>query len=636
MEFIYDISDLQGLNDIYYISSLLDDFVEITCLNDESKKYLVNSQALIDYASENVIVPTGTDFDISDFNTFDASKTFNYLRGVVYCNETNSAELITLDKSSFSDCNLVRCLGEFVPISLARYLSAYNSNKERNLSTIFSHPLGIVFGRDDSSLYAYCGQNRYTCGNQANIRNGKFRTNSLDSIVANLNFNLDNDSSLTTYVNSFMLNNDLCYYVVNTGDFNKLIIKYDSKYTYNATGKRWYNYIVYDIDSNTLIKKFMTEHKVIDSNLIYEIVTESSEDLQQKEESINMSSQGKDINNMSLNEQLGYISNLELNIKAKVIADEIGKVIKPLLESKSEDDVKIAEPEINNIDFSKKHSGLDEFNINSCLDTLRAGKIPVLVGWAGAGKTYTVKNMHYYIAEYYRSKGKDFDEMVEIFIPCSNISHNDFWGSFDAVSHTCIGKFKYIWLEAEKNPNILYYVILDEMLDMTDIRKTFGDSFSKLTSLPENMIVVATGNKSVYDSSNETARNMLKDDGILGRFELIEVKNILENPKSEMYNIFFDNIKTPTELSKYLKNLILHLVDDEHFKDMMLIPRKVEQFIDRGNSDISVTEFQNLLKDYIRKNPRYLQEILFVKKPEKASSEATEMLDLVENIAYDE
>ena len=313
------------------------------------------------------------------------------------------------------------------------------------------------------------------------------------------------------------------------------------------------------------------------------------------------------------------------------------RLILEILEALNKDNNdKISEPEMKEITNFSKNNNLDSFNVFSCLDTLRAGKIPVLVGWAGAGKTYTVRNMHWYIVEYYKSKGKRFDKMIEAFIPCSNISHNDFWGSFDAVSHTCIGKFKFIWLEAEKHPENLYYVILDEMLDMIDIRKTFGDSFSKLTNLPENMLVVATGNKSVYDSSTETARNMLRDDGILGRFELIEVKNILEKSKSEMYNTFFDNIKTPTELSKYLKNLVLHLVDDEHFKDMMLIPRKVEQFIDRGNSDISVVEFQSLLKDYIRKNPRYLQEILFVKKPEKASSEATEMLDLVENIAYDE
>ena len=347
----------------------------------------------------------------------------------------------------------------------------------------------------------------------------------------------------------------------------------------------------------------------------------------------NMANAVKDLSPM---EKLGLATSLDVKAKSEIVAMEVGKVMKPLLDSKSEDDIKIAKPEISVVGFNDKPISLSKFNVDSCIDTLRAGKIPVLVGWAGAGKTYTVRNMHGYISEYYISRGRNFDKMIEAFIPCSNISHNDFWGSFDAVSHTCIGKFKYIWLEAEKNPNILYYVILDEMLDMTDIRKTFGDSFSKLTSLPENMIVVATGNKSVYDSSNETARNMLKDDGILGRFELIEVKNILENPKSEMYNTFFDNIKTPTELSKYLKNLVLHLVDDEHFKDMMLIPRKVEQFIDRGNSDISVVEFQSLLKDYIRKNPRYLQEILFVKKPEKASSEATEMLDLVENNAYDE
>lgn len=362
----------------------------------------------------------------------------------------------------------------------------------------------------------------------------------------------------------------------------------------------------------------------------------NKEILKEDKEVSNVDGIANDIKGLNLVEKLGLATSLDVKAKAEVVATEVGKVMKPLLDSKNEDDIKIAEPERKEITDLNKVSNLNWFNVNSCISTLRAGKIPVLVGWAGAGKTYTVRNMHGYISEYYKSKGKSFDKMIEVFIPCSNIAHNDFWGSFDAVSHTCIGAFKHTWLEAEQHEENLYYVILDEMLDMTDIRKTFGASFSKLTDLPENMIVVATGNKSVYDSSAETARNMLRDDGILGRFELIEIRNILEDHTSDEFFNYFNSIKPKTKLEQFCKQFILDLVKHDEFKDMMLIPRNVKQFISRGSGDTSVSDFKELLREDIRKNPRYFHDELFVKKPAEASSEVDKILELLEGFGYEE
>lgn len=161
------------------------------------------------------------------------------------------------------------------------------------------------------------------------------------------------------------------------------------------------------------------------------------------------------------------------------------------LVSNNSDDIKIAKPEIEvitsldsslSVDDRIKILGLDWFNVHSCLDSLAGSMIPVLVGIAGAGKTYTVVNMAHIVwkfaSDFYN---KTYDRMYKVIIPCSNISHNDFWDSFDAVSHMCTGKFKYIWQEALSNQNDLYYVILDEMLDMYDIRSTYGESFSMIT-----------------------------------------------------------------------------------------------------------------------------------------------------------
>lgn len=248
MKLIYNIEELQDLDDIYYISSLLYDFVEITCLNDSSKKYLVNRLELLDYAVKNVVVSTGHDFDTNDFSTFDAARTLKYLRGVVYCNDSDSVELITLNTFNFTERNLKRCIGEFAPNSVAYYLRAYNNGHERDLETFFSHPMGIVYKIDNSELYIYCGNNYYAYGNQANIRAGKFKIEPLnmDAMV-----NFDDSISLCNYVDCIASFDNISCYRVKCSNFDKLFINYNSSYSYSKDGKRWGNYLVYDIIDNT-------------------------------------------------------------------------------------------------------------------------------------------------------------------------------------------------------------------------------------------------------------------------------------------------------------------------------------------------------------------------------------------------
>lgn len=302
---------------------------------------------------------------------------------------------------------------------------------------------------------------------------------------------------------------------------------------------------------------------------------------------------------------------------------EILEKLKGVCSTPTEDNERVNLPELEIIDISSITSdinslidslGLNWYNVHSCLDSIAGGKIPVLVGLAGAGKTYTANLMSEIIFAFKNNLGYSFDRMFKTTISCSNTSHNDFWGSFDAVSHTCVGKFKYIWQEALVNKSNLYYVILDEVLDIYDFRKTFGESFSKISDLPDNLVVVGTGNKDVYDLSNETFSNALKDSGVVGRFDFITVNNILENYGSDEFKRFFDSIDVSSSLEEKLKNLVLHYAD-KYKGNKMLVPRNVVKFIKRDTLGMSDSDYLDLLKMYIRSDSNYIIKALLTDKP---------------------
>jgi hypothetical protein len=237
---------------------------------------------------------------------------------------------------------------------------------------------------------------------------------------------------------------------------------------------------------------------------------------------------------------------------------------------------------------------LFELNTDSCLIALSKNKIPVLVGQAGLGKTYTARRLAGHIIDY-KNKVAGYDKYtdVKLFeIDCSHTSYNQFWGSFDAVSHTCIGSFKHIWNLAleDENKNTIFYVVLDELLDMVDIRETFGESFTMLTDKPDNLVIVGTGNSGVSDISRATYSMMKKDDGIRGRFKTIEIKNIMEFDAER--SKFFDSLNPKTTTGKRLKDIIIKL--DSKVPEN-LIPREVYNII-MGDYTKDYTDI--ILKDY--------------------------------------
>lgn len=264
-------------------------------------------------------------------------------------------------------------------------------------------------------------------------------------------------------------------------------------------------------------------------------------------------------------------------------------------------------------------SELNNFNVMCCIDSISRNKIPVLVGTAGCGKTYTADNMANILWRYKYDTGTSFSDVHKVFVPCSGISQNSLWGSIDAVSHKCVGMLKYAWQEAESNTDSLYYVILDEILDIVDLRRTFGSSFSKLTNLPDNLVIVATGNNDVWDRGNATQSSIKRDQGISGRFDLITIRNILETKGTEDYERFFRDISCHTELHEKLYNFVM-LYADKH-KELMFVPRKVKSLFESDMLSLySCDEYFELLRDCLVHDEDYLANLLFAKKPDYKES----------------
>ena len=324
--------------------------------------------------------------------------------------------------------------------------------------------------------------------------------------------------------------------------------------------------------------------------------------------------------------------------------DLIFEVIKLLTSNNNED--KVLVPEMQTVDITSVNESVDELirksnlnsnNVYNCLMSINGNKVPVLVGLAGAGKSYTALNMEKIIYAFKKAEDKnnDFKKMYKVLIPCSNTSHNEFWGGFDAVSHTCIGTLKYVWSEALKNKDTLYYVILDELLDIDNIRKTFGGSFSILPNgLPKNLVVIGTGNNGTFDSSKETATNMMKDSGVLGRFDLIKIENILKDKNSSEFKYFFENIiDTKSDLEEHIKKFILNLANSSNYADKMLIPRNVINFIKMGSCSVDEDTFKRIICKRISRDSDYLSKELFVDKP--IVDDGCSEIELFEEFWYD-
>lgn len=317
-----------------------------------------------------------------------------------------------------------------------------------------------------------------------------------------------------------------------------------------------------------------------------------------------MKLQSKDLEGLGIEDKIGagaaLLTRGITEMSARAFAKEFAEVLKPL-SSTSDDELtqKTFVPVFTDVSHS---DSLDMENANACIRSIKRNLIPVLVGEAGCGKTYTAEHLGEKLRETF---GKDGQVLKQTKICCSGIPYNEFWGSYDAVSHMCTGSFKYIWKEAENNSDILYYVILDEMLDMTDIRQTFGGAFADLDNLPNNLFIVATGNIGVWEAGGATYRKMLDDDGIdQNRFNLIPVHNIFEDLDSNEAQLYLSSFDKESERFKSIMEIATS------YKDKVLSPRKF-----RNMMQLSDEEFKEDIEFGLKRDDKYEERALLVDRP---------------------
>lgn len=332
-------------------------------------------------------------------------------------------------------------------------------------------------------------------------------------------------------------------------------------------------------DEDTILTCYFLLNRVS----VYDIIYESGESftdviwkLSDKNiiEEAYMNMQIEDLFNLSVDKKIGageaLIVSGKSEILAKALASEFAKIIKV------DDEVdKVSIPEFT----KEKHSdSLDIENANACIRTIKRNLIPVLVGEAGCGKTYTAEHLGEKLLDVF---GKEGQTLKQTKICCSGIPYNEFWGSYDAVSHMCTGAFKYIWREALEHSEFLYYVILDEMLDIENVRQTFGGAFANLDKLPSNLFIVATGNIGVWDDGSSTYKKMKNDDGInQNRFNMIKVHNILEDLDSKEAQVFLSAFDKDSERYKAIMKIAEDAGDDK-----VLSPRKFSNMMQLSDEE---------------------------------------------------
>lgn len=352
-------------------------------------------------------------------------------------------------------------------------------------------------------------------------------------------------------------------------------------------------------------------HYLLNRVSIYDIIYESGESFADvlwkssnteniiKEDYMNL--QSKDLEGLNIEDKIfggaALLTRGITEMSARAFAKEFAEVLKPL--SSTSDDELTQKTFVPVFTDASHSDSLDMENANACIRSIKRNLIPVLVGEAGCGKTYTAEHLGEKLREAFGKKGQTLKQTK---ICCSGIPYNEFWGSYDAVSNMCTGSFKYIWKEAENNSDILYYVILDEMLDMTDIRRTFGGAFADLDKLPNNLFIVATGNTGVWDAGGVTYNKMLNDDGIdQNRFNLIPVHNIFEDLNSAEAQLYLSSFDKESERFKRIMEIATSDVSK------VLSPRKF-----RNMMQLSDEEYKEDIEFGLKRDDKYEERALLV------------------------
>lgn len=258
--------------------------------------------------------------------------------------------------------------------------------------------------------------------------------------------------------------------------------------------------------------------------------------------------------------------------------------------------------------------GLSLSTIKKLEITFKEGLIPIIDGKGGTGKSYTAEQLtlivHKIWSEIYPSK--QYKGIYQMKLGCTRFSKTEFSKGFDAVSNYVQGVFSQCWKDAEADEDNLYYLILDEVYNLMDIREVFGEYFAVLAveTRPKNLVIIATGNPDITETTTSIVNSITHDSGIARRFKRIWIDNILVNSSSEEYIRFFNDLLKDSSLDSRLIALVKTLDSSSHFKNMMLVPSRVINFCKA--SKLVSNSYEDYL-DYLSCNTSSIEE-LFVDK----------------------
>lgn len=243
--------------------------------------------------------------------------------------------------------------------------------------------------------------------------------------------------------------------------------------------------------------------------------------------------------------------------------------------------------------------GLCEYNVRAILNSLDRGKIPLLVDNGSGGKTYTCSKMAGIIKKHLNWRG----EIKQFQIVCCGVSRNDFWHRYDMFLNELIGPFLYLWDSATKNVDTLYYVNLDELIDMDDIRLTFSDSFAQLPNKPKNLIVVATGCPTSSANGGGGWTRYLNDAEVQKRFDTIWIKSILDDN--------FDSFIARLDCNICFDVVSFIQVYRNKYSDLTLSIRRVICFVKRCERFETVDDFIEGMSQGFKLKENYIVDNLF-------------------------
>ena len=170
--------------------------------------------------------------------------------------------------------------------------------------------------------------------------------------------------------------------------------------------------------------------------------------------------------------------------------------------------------------------------------------IPLYHGRGGIGKTYHADKIAPLICNWFN---KPLCKYVKY--SCTNGNDFDLQDNRNAFGLIAEGFLMHVVRDAKEDENTAYYVVLDEVFNLENVRASLGYLFSE--KKPENMYILVTGNSSsLYDMTEKQL--WITDTGVRRRFHRLNFEKVFD--KENALISFVDNLKEVSE-DKFFYNL---------------------------------------------------------------------------------